>query len=142
MEKNLFEEDSPPNNVLEVGIPDDLRNFSTRGKLEMRLTTVRYPARESRIIDAALVRVAAIVVVVDVIDTIEGYAGSAAAVCSSASREFFFLQTTLSYELGVFFIMMMISTSMMLNQGSSVHTMYWQWHVCGTAAQSVCVDWR
>ena len=103
MEKNLFEEDSPPNNVLEVGIPDDLRNFSTRGKLEMRLTTVRYPARESRIIDAALVRVDAIVVVDDdVMDTIEAYAGSqmTAAIddarsggCSSAT---FFLQTTLS----------------------------------------------
>ena len=77
MEKNLFE-DSPPNNVLEVGIPDDLRNFSTRGNPEMRLTTVRYPARESRIIDAALVRVAAIVVVVVVVvvvmDTIYSYA--------------------------------------------------------------------
>jgi hypothetical protein len=103
LEKNLFEEDSPPNNVLEVGIPDDLRNFSTRGKLEMRLTTVRYPARESRIIDAALVRVDAIVVVDDdVMDTIEAYAGSqmTAAIddarsggCSSAT---FFLQTTLS----------------------------------------------
>ena len=78
MEKNLCEEASPPNNVLEDGIPDDLRNFSTRGNPEMRLTTVRYPARESRIIDAALVRVAAIVVVVvdDVMDTIEAYAGS------------------------------------------------------------------
>lgn len=65
-----FREASPPKNVFEVGIPDVLINFSMSGNPAMRLTTVRYPARESKRMEApvrmvaiALYRRAAIVVV-------------------------------------------------------------------------------
>lgn len=68
--KNPREDPPIPNNVPEVGIPDFLRNLSTSGNPEMRLITIRYPARESTRMEAVYGRVAIVVVVVVNLDAL------------------------------------------------------------------------